>query len=231
MVGRILSLLKARGLLRKPPGPGLATRRRRQRPYAVRKPKDYQARAPGDIVQIDTLDARLLPGIILKHCTARDVVSRWDVLSAHTRATAAMAAKFLDGLQQRLPLPFKVIQVDGGSEFQADFEAACRQQGIKLFVLPPRSPKLNGHVERAQRAHTEEFYQLHDTRSVHRRLGDSAFEPGPAAVGAGVQHRAPSPVAGRMHPGRVSCHPPPATHNRPRLLICTERVQWVSLPV
>lgn len=31
-----------------------------------------------------------------------------------------------------------------------------------LFVLPPRSPKLNGHVERAQRTHTEEFYKLYD---------------------------------------------------------------------
>ena len=34
--------------------------------------------------------------------------------------------------------------------------------GFKLFVLPPRSPKLNGHVERAQRTHTEEFYDLYD---------------------------------------------------------------------
>ena len=31
-----------------------------------------------------------------------------------------------------------------------------------LFRLPPRSPKLNGHVERAQRTHTEEFYELYD---------------------------------------------------------------------
>ncbi len=28
------------------------------------------------------------------------------------------------------------------------------------FVLPPRSPKLNGCVERAQRTHTEEFYEV-----------------------------------------------------------------------
>lgn len=26
--------------------------------------------------------------------------------------------------------------------------------------MPPRSPKLNGAVERAQRTHTEEFYQV-----------------------------------------------------------------------
>ena len=53
-------------------------------------------------------------------------------------------------------------------------EAACQDLGIKLFVLPPRSPKLNGHVERAQRTHTEEFYQLYDgdltVRPLNRAL-------------------------------------------------------------
>ena len=34
--------------------------------------------------------------------------------------------------------------------------------GTDLFVLPPRSPKLNGHVERAQRTHKEEFYEVRD---------------------------------------------------------------------
>jgi putative transposase len=29
-------------------------------------------------------------------------------------------------------------------------------------VLPPRSPKLNGHVERAQRTHRQEFYECYD---------------------------------------------------------------------
>lgn len=163
MVGRILNRLKARGVLREPPRNGISARKRpRPRPYAVRKPKEYHAREPGDIVQIDTLDVRPLPNTVLKHFTARDVVSRWDVLEVHTRATSALAAGFLDSLRQRLPFKIKAIQVDGGSEFQADFELACQQLGLKLFVLPPHSPKLNGHVERAQRTHTEEFYELYD---------------------------------------------------------------------
>ena len=33
-------------------------------------------------------------------------------------------------------------------------------RGLRLFVLPPRSPKHNGCVERAQRTHTEEFYEV-----------------------------------------------------------------------
>ena len=31
---------------------------------------------------------------------------------------------------------------------------------MRLLVLPPRSPKLNGHVERANRTPTEEFYEI-----------------------------------------------------------------------
>ena len=58
----------------------------------------------------------------------------------------------------RLPSRGGAIQVAGVPEFMAHFEAACRERGVKLFVLPPRSPKLNGHVERAQRTHKEEFY-------------------------------------------------------------------------
>ena len=61
----------------------------------------------------------------------------------------------------------RAIQADGGSEFRAQFEEACQKRDIRLFVLPPRSPKLNGHVERAHLTHREdgdpwEFYQVID---------------------------------------------------------------------
>ncbi len=161
MVGRILRRLKDDGVLWETDlrDPCIPTRRQ-ARPYAVRKPRDYQAVAPGDIVQVDTADIRPLPGVVYKHFTARDVVSRWDSVDVYHRATAHTAASFLDGLLERMPFPVRAIQVDGGSEFKADFERACQERGIRLFVLPPRSPKLNGSVERAQRTHKEEFYQL-----------------------------------------------------------------------
>ena len=163
MVGRILKRLKERGVLLEPLNNIISTRKRqRKRPYALRKPKEYVASSPGAIVQVDTLDVRPLPGVALKHFTARDIHSRWDVLEAHTRATSNTAAAFLDTLIERMPFPIKAIQVDGGSEFEGAFEDKCEQVGIRLFVLPPRSPKLNGHVERAQRTHTEEFYEVTD---------------------------------------------------------------------
>jgi len=160
-VGRILNRLKERGVLKEPiPNHISARKRQRQRPYAIRKPKEYLANKPGDIVEVDTLDVRPLPGIILKHFTAHDVISRWDVVSVHSRASASTAAYFLDTVESRMPFPVRAIQVDGGAEFEAIFEEECQRSGIKLFVLPPRSPELNGAVERAHRTHTEEFYEV-----------------------------------------------------------------------
>jgi putative transposase len=162
MVGRILRRLKQQGRLVEPPRTGVPGSRRalRLRPYAVRKPREYAAAEPGDLVEVDTLDVRPIPGVVFKQFTARDVVSRWDVLQAHTRATAQTATEFLDTLQHRMPFPIRAVQIDGGPEFAAEFEQACQQRGLHLFVLPPRSPKLNGAVERANRTHTEEFYQV-----------------------------------------------------------------------
>ncbi len=177
MVGRILRDLKTRRVLKEPPRSYISARRRQQpRPYAVRKPKEYRIRDPGDLVEVDTLDVRPLPGVELKHFTARDVICRWDVVEAYSRATARTAASFLRTMLQRMPFEVRAIQVDGGSEFQADFEVLCREMGLKLFVLPPRSPELNGHVERAQRTHTEEFYEVYlgdtDLKTLNPALVD-----------------------------------------------------------
>lgn len=56
---------------------------------------------------------RPLPGVMLKHFTARDMVSRWDVLEVHPKATAATAKGFLDSLVSRMPFTIKALQVDG----------------------------------------------------------------------------------------------------------------------
>lgn len=163
MVGRILTYLKWRGLLREPPRRAVSARKRRsRRPHAIRKPKEYGVRFPGDLVQVDTLDLRPLPGVVLKQFTARDVVSRWDVVEVYSSATATTGAQFLQAMRARFPFPVKAVQVDGGSEFMSHFEEQCRADGLRQFVLPPRSPKLNGHVERAQRTHTEEFWECYD---------------------------------------------------------------------
>lgn len=164
-VGRVMNRLKARGVLVEPVNVTQAklARRRRWKPrYAVRKPKDYRPEAPGDLVQVDTLQVRLLPDEVRYQFSARDVVTRFDALRAYQRPTSLKAAEFLRYLRTKFPYPVRAIQIDGGSEFKDQFEQACRALNILLFVLPPRSPKLNGHVERSNRTHREEFYEVCD---------------------------------------------------------------------
>lgn len=161
-VGRTLARLRAIGQFHEPAVVRAQHRRRRRvpRPYARRKPWAYLPRAPGDLVEIDTMWVEVLPGLRRVHFTARDVVSRKDVLVAAGRMTSTNAAQVLRTALERFGFPVRAVQIDGGAEFQAVFEQACQQLGIHLFVLPPRSPKLNAHVERAHRTHQEEFYDL-----------------------------------------------------------------------
>lgn len=162
-VGRTIARLKARGALREPvPNFISAKKRYLKRSWGVRKPETFHAHIPGDLVEIDTLDVRPVPGVVRKQFTARDIISKWDTIRVFGGATALLAAKFLDMLMESSPFPIKAIQIDGGSEFKGAFEEACRVRGITLYVLPPRSPKLNGCVERSNRTHTEEFYEVHD---------------------------------------------------------------------
>ncbi len=161
-VGRILRHLKQRGELKEPMRKKISAERKSRRPYGVRKPGDYVVERPGDLVEVDTLDVRPFPWVILKQFTARDVISKWDVMEVRRRATATSAKEFIETLEKRMPFKVKALQVDGGSEFYSEFEGECERRKIRLFVLPPKSPKLNGCVERAHRTHTEEFYEVYE---------------------------------------------------------------------
>lgn len=162
MIGRILADLTRRRMLVEPKATRLRPHSRHARPYAIRKPKEHAVTQPGDLVQLDTMHLTPLPGLERRHFSAVDVVSRWGVTGVRARATAGTATDFLDELEARTPFPIRALQVDGGSEFMAEFETACQARGLALFVLPPRSPKLNGHVERANRTHRQEFWELYD---------------------------------------------------------------------
>jgi putative transposase len=140
MAGRIIRRLKDNGVLREPIRNHVSAHRRGfKRPYAVRKPKDYEVRRPGDLVQLDTLDIRPLPGVVFKHYTARDMVSRWDAVDIYTRATAHTATEFLNKLEQKLSLPIKAIQVDGARNSKRSLRRSVKG-GISNYLFCLRAP-------------------------------------------------------------------------------------------
>lgn len=161
MIGRILASARRRHLLIEPHAVRVR-HPRPQRPYAIRLPKSRrQPTQPGELIQLDTMHLRPEPGVERRQFTAVDVMSRYAVFGVRAQATAGTATAFLDELEARLPVPIQGIQVDGGSEFMAGFETACKARGIALYVLPPRSPKLNGRVERLNGTARREFWECY----------------------------------------------------------------------
>lgn len=171
-VGRILKRLVDRGAVASVPllrSKKAALRRKTKRPHALRLPRGMKAATPGALVQIDTLTIQIAPDLSIKHFTAYDPVARFTVAQARHSATASAAALFLDKTIAALPFAITGIQVDGGSEFMAEFEQACADKGLALYVLPPKTPELNGGVERCNGAWRYEFYAVYD---LPRRLAD-----------------------------------------------------------
>jgi putative transposase len=158
-VGRLLVTLKAKGLIAPSP-----SRFRIKRKRSFRKGhaqlwnfKLYGDMTLGERVQIDHMTATK-NGVRIKHFQAWERQSRHIHARAYGDATSRSAAMFLRDFVAKAPYKIQSIQVDGGSEFMAEFETACAELGIPLIVLPPAKPKYNGGVERGNRTFREEFY-------------------------------------------------------------------------
>ena len=95
--------------------------------------------------------------VTLKEFHAISPFGKHLVVRCYSRATAFNARRFLCDVIDQMPYPVHSIQVDGGSEFMAEFENECEKLGIRLFVLPPRRPQYNGAVERSNATLRTEF--------------------------------------------------------------------------
>ena len=163
-VGRILSRAIASGRVPRASaceGRLEPRRRRKFNGWAQRWKYGARPRNPGQLVQIDHMTFSR-DGRTIKEFRAVCPLSRFMVARVFSRATAFNARRFLDDVVEALPVPLQSIQVDGGSEFMAEFEDACEKLGIELHVLPPRRPQWNGCVERANRTARIEFWNFLD---------------------------------------------------------------------
>jgi transposase len=159
-VGRILTYLMNQGLITRSRS-AVRTRKKRQfhQSHAKRWTyKDHDSMTMGERVQIDHMSVTKNQ-VHMKHFQAWDRRSKFMHAQVYSNAKSRSAKKFLDELLQKIPFPIHCIQVDGGSEFMAEFEKACADDGIELIVLPPSKPKYNGGVERGNRTFREEFYE------------------------------------------------------------------------
>ena len=103
---------------------------------AKRLPIGLKSKKPGDLIQIDHAPITA-SGYSVKHFDAICPTTRIAFGKAYSRATAACAQDFLEYIIKQFPFPITGIQVDGGSEFMAEFERGCALLDIPLWVLPP----------------------------------------------------------------------------------------------
>jgi transposase InsO family protein len=131
----------------------------------------YEKQLPGHQVQIDVkfveplkTAARPAAGRRTKYYqfTAIDDCTRLRVLRIYPRCDQKTAIQFVDYVLERLPFPVQVIQTDNGAEFQSAFHYHVLDKGVGHRYIKPRTPRLNGKVERSHRIDAEEFYALLD---------------------------------------------------------------------
>jgi transposase InsO family protein len=133
-----------------------------------RRWKRYEKPRPGHRVQLDVKFLQPLPasqaGSRPKHdqFTAIDDCTRLRVLRIYPTLNQQTAIQFVDCVLERLPFRVEVIQTDNGVELGSSFHWHVLDKGIGHDCIKPRTPRLNGKVERSHRIDAEEFYQLLD---------------------------------------------------------------------
>jgi transposase InsO family protein len=124
----------------------------------------YAKQVPGHHVQVDvkflTLQGEQGQRIRRYQYTAIDDATRVRALKVYRRHTQRNAIAFVDYVVQKFLFRIHTVRTDRGHEFQALFHWHLADQGIQHAYIKPRTPQLNGKVERSHRTDQQEFYQL-----------------------------------------------------------------------
>jgi transposase InsO family protein len=124
----------------------------------------YEKQVPGHHVQIDVkfLDFQELDGKKVRRFqyTAIDDATRIRALKIYEKHTQENAISFLDYVVEKFPFRIQTIRTDNGHEFQVKFHWHVLDLGMDHVYIKPRTPRLNGKVERSHSTDQQEFYQL-----------------------------------------------------------------------
>ena len=126
----------------------------------------YEKQVPGHHVQVDVkfLQFADTHGRKIRRFqyTAIDDATRIRALKVYDKHTQENAVDFIDHVLERFPFRLHTIRTDNGREFQAKFHWHVEDLGMRHVYIKPRSPNLNGKVERSHLTDQLESYQLLD---------------------------------------------------------------------
>jgi transposase InsO family protein len=141
-----------------------------------RKKKDYilyNKKIPGDRVQLDVTKLKNKA----YQFTAIDDCTRMKVIRVYPNKKAVSTILFLGEILDTFPFPIQHIQTDWGTEFfNYDFQYELHEHFIKYRPIKPKSPHLNGKVERTQQTDKNEFWALFNLNDDTLNLNELALE-------------------------------------------------------
>jgi transposase InsO family protein len=128
----------------------------------------YEKPQPGHRLQLDVKFLERIPGTRkrLYQFTAIADCTRIRVLKIFDACNQGTAIRFFDEVRRRLPFRVHVVQTDNRAEFQSHFHWHLDSLDIRHVYIRPRTPHLNGKVERSHRVDDQEFYQLLDKDGI-----------------------------------------------------------------
>ena len=126
--------------------------------------KRYAKTVPGHHIQVDVkflwLKDKAGKAVRRYQYTAIDDATRIRALQIFPKHNQSCAIQFMDYVIAKFPFRIHTVRTDRGHEFQARFHWHVEDQGIQHVYIKPRTPQLNGKVERSHRTDETEFYQL-----------------------------------------------------------------------
>jgi len=164
-------ILKREGLVRK---------------YRVKRVKYKYIKAAMRAGECVEIDVKYVPGMVAERqyfqYTAVDRASRWRHLDIYDAQANHHSVLFLEAVIQRAPFPILSIKTDNHATFtnyytgtnkRSDLlvkslhalDRACRERGIKHYLIDPGKPAQNGTVERSHREDQEKLYDQHSFTS------------------------------------------------------------------
>lgn len=124
----------------------------------------YEKQVPGHHIQVDVKFLRFTntDGHKIKRFqyTAIDDATRIRALKIYEQHTQQNAIDFIDHVVNKFPFRIHTVRTDNGHEFQAKFHWHLADLGIRHVYIKPRTPRVNGKVERSHSTDEMEFYQL-----------------------------------------------------------------------
>lgn len=128
---------------------------KKPKPFTLRVKGSPRETSPG-YIEMDTVHLWVL-GKKYYFMTAIDVVTRFAWVSLVKSLSSKWAKQAFIEFARQYKYKIRVVQTDNGSEFLREFHQYLEHKNITHNFIYPRSPNVNGYVERFNRTLKEEF--------------------------------------------------------------------------